>query len=382
MLITGAYQTKFGELWDKSLSDLIFEAGSNAMKDAGVKPAEVDLVLVGNMLSGQLEGQEHLGAVAAEALGINQAAAMRVEAACASGGVAVNQAVNAIKAGAAKTALVIGAEKMTDKSSGEVALSLMGAASEAERQAGLTFVGLYGLMARVYFDRFGLKKDDLAHVAVKNHRHASLNPKAQYPYAVDLETVLKSSCVASPLHLFDCAPITDGAAAIVIQSVKSEGRGAKRGVEIAASQVATDSVSLTKRQSLVEIGATKTAVKKAYLEAGVEASEVDVAEVHDCFSIAEIMAVEDLGFCKKGEGAKAIKRGEFDFGGRLPVNLSGGLKACGHPVGATGVKQVVELALQLRGEAGERQVKGAKVGLAHNVGGSGGTAVVHLLKKI
>jgi len=301
-----------------------------------------------------------------------------VEAACASGGVAINQAATAIKAGAAKNVLVVGAEKMTDKNNGEVASALMGAASEDERLAGLTFVGLYALMARVYFDRFKASKDDLAYVAIKNHKHASLNPKAQYPFAVDLETVLKSSCVASPLHLFDCSPITDGAAGAVI-SGEADG---KNKIVLAASQIATDYVNLTKRESLVELKATRLVSRKAYEEARVKPEEIDLAEVHDCFSIAEIMAVEDLGFCKKGEGFKRIKAGDFDLGGRLPVNLSGGLKACGHPVGATGVKQVVEIVTQLRGEAEKRQVKKAKIGLTHNVGGSGATAIVNILKKL
>lgn len=367
--ISGAYQTKFGELWDKSLEDLIVEAGQGAIADA--KTNQIDLVIVANMLA----EQNHLGALAVQVLGLGNAPALRVEAACASGGMALHQAVNAIKAGSARNVLVIGAEKMTDKTNGEIAAALMGAASEAERQAGLTFVGLYALMARVYFDQFKLSKNDLAYVAIKNHRHASKNPKAQYPFPVELETVLKSSCVASPLHLFDCSPITDGAAAVVVSGQKGQ-------VEISGSGIATDSVSLTERESLVELKATKIASQKAYQEAGITPKDIDLAEVHDCFSIAEIMAVEDLGFCQKGAGAKKIKAGEFDHDGRLPVNLSGGLKACGHPVGATGVKQIVELVTQLEGQAGGRQIKNAKIGLAHNVGGSGGTAVVHILRKL
>jgi len=374
----GVYQTKFGELWDKSLTDLILEAGEGAIKNAKIDRKKIDLVLVANMLGGALEGQNHLGALAGEILGLRNVPAFLVEAACASGGVAINQAATAIKAGAAKNVLVVGAEKMTDKNNGEVASALMGAASEDERLAGLTFVGLYALMARVYFDRFKASKDDLAYVAIKNHKHASLNPKAQYPFAVDLETVLKSSCVASPLHLFDCSPITDGAAGVVI-SGEADG---KNKIVLAASQIATDYVNLTKRESLVELKATRLVSRKAYEEARVKPEEIDLAEVHDCFSIAEIMAVEDLGFCKKGEGFKRIKAGDFDLGGRLPVNLSGGLKACGHPVGATGVKQVVEIVTQLRGEAEKRQVKKAKIGLTHNVGGSGATAIVNILKKL
>ena len=376
--IKGVYQTKFGELWDKSLMGLMLEAGEGAINNAKIERKKIDLILVANMLGGVLEGQNHLGALAGELLGLKIKPAFRVEAACASGGVAINQAAMAIKAGQAKNVLVIGAEKMTDKSNGEVALALMGAASEAERLAGLTFVGLYALMARVYFEKFKANKDDLAYVAIKNHKHASLNPKAQFPFPVLLETVLKSSCVASPLHLFDCSPITDGAAGAVISGED----GKENKIKLAASQIATDSINLTERESLVELKATKIAGQKAYQEAGIKPEEIDLAEVHDCFSIAEIMAVEDLGFCRKGEGFKRIKAGDFDLGGRLPVNLSGGLKACGHPVGATGVKQLVEIVTQLRGEAEKRQVKNCRIGLTHNVGGSGATAVVNILKKL
>ena len=378
MGISGVYQTKFGELWDVSLENLIFEAGNGAIKDAGINKEEIEMVLVANMLGGKLGEQDHLGALAVELLGLKNIPAFRVEAACVSGGVAINQALTVIRAGQAKKVLVIGAEKMTDRNNEEVAAALMGAASEAERQAGLTFVGLYALMARVYFEKFKASKDDLAYVAIKNHRHASLNPKAQYSFPVELETVLKSSCVASPLHLFDCSPITDGAAGAILSGEINN----KRDVVLLSSQMATDSVALAARESLVELKATKLASTKAYQEVGMKPEELDLAEVHDCFSIAEIMAVEDLGFCQKGEGFKKIKAGEFDLGGRLPVNLSGGLKACGHPVGATGVKQIVEVVTQLRGEAGQRQVKNAQIGLTHNVGGSGGTAVVSILKKL
>jgi len=370
--VIGEYQTRFGELWNKGLKELVVEAGEGALKAARVKKQAVDLVIVSNMLGERFENQGHLGAMAAEWLGI-KAKAWRVEGACASGGLAIHQAVMAVKSGMAKKVLVVGVEKMTDKSTKEVTEGLMAAASEEERRAGLTFVGLYALMARKYFEEFGATKEDLAYVAVKNHAHAAMNPKAQYPFTVDVEKALGSFCIAEPLGLFDCSPVTDGAAAVLVGSGET-------GVVIAASEVATDSPGLNRRKSLVELQVTKAAAKKAYEAAGVGIKKVDVVEVHDCFTIAEIMAVEDLGFCKKGEGFKAIKEGLFSFKGRWPVNLSGGLKACGHPVGATGVKQIVEISKQLKGEAGARQVKGAKVGLTQNIGGSGGTGVVHILK--
>lgn len=368
--IEGGYQTKFGEAWNKGLEELILEAGKGALKEAGVKRKEIELVLVANMLGFRFDNQGHLGTLASDWLGI-KAPGLRVEGACASGGLAVSQAVKLVEAGEYKKILVIGAEKMTDMETKEVTASLMGAASREERRAGLTFVGLYALLAQRYFYEFGAVKQDLAYVAVKNHKHASMNPKAQFPYEVDLKKAMGSFCIAEPLGLFDCSPITDGAAGVVVGT---------KGVEVLASEVAVDSLSLNNRESLVGLEASKKASSLAYKKAGVSSKEVDLAEVHDCFTIAEIMAVEDLGFCKKGEGYKKIREGEFDFKGRLPVNLSGGLKAGGHPVGATGVKQIVELIKQLNGKAGQRQVRGAKIGLAHNVGGSGGTAVVTILR--
>lgn len=355
IVVSGGYQTKFGELWNKSLKDLIKEAGEEALKDAKINKREIDLVIVGNKLSGRMDGQDHLGSLAVSVLDINSPG-LRVEAACASGGLAIYEAVQAIKAGRVKKVLVIGAEKMTDKKNGEVAKLLMAAASEEERRAGLSFVGLYALMAKAYMEKFGATKRDLARVAVKNHKNATKNDKAHFPREIKVEMVLESSMVAEPLSLLDCSPISDGAAAVVISKGKS-------GVEIVASEIASDSLDLSSRESLVELKATKEAAKKAYLASGLNPEEIEIAEVHDCFTIAEILALEDLGFSKKGEGYKGVK---------IPINTSGGLKACGHPVGATGVKQVVEI---------YKQLGRYKVGLTHNVGGTGGTAVVHILKR-
>jgi len=373
VFINGAYQTKFGELWDKSLEDLIIEAGEGAMKNAGVKGKDIDLVVVGNKLGGRMSGQDHLGCLGGELLNIDQG--IRVEAACASGGVAVHQGVQAIISGKYKKVLVIGVEKMTDKKNGEITEALMGAASEDERLSGLNFAGLYALMARKYMDKFKTKRKDLGLVAVKNHENACFNENAQFKMKVDIEKVMDGVMVAEPLGLFDCSPISDGAAAVVLSKEKG-----KNSVEVLGSQIAMDTLGLAERKSLVELKATREASKMACREAGIRVDDISIAEVHDCFSIAEIMAYEDLGFCKKGEGFKELKKGKFNRNGKLPVNLSGGLKACGHPVGATGVKQIVELVKQLSGKAGKRQVKKVKIGLAHNVGGTGGTVVVHILR--
>ena len=377
--VAGIYQTKFGELWERSLEDLIREAAQGAMKNAGLEKEQIEAVFLANMLSDQLASQNHLGALLASCLQI-QAPVTRIEAACASGGVAVREAVLLIEAGIHEAVLVVGAEKMTDAATTEATASLMGAAGEDEALAGLNFVGLYALMAQAYLQEFKALEKDLAQVAVKNHFHASFNDKAQFPYPVSLEQVLASPKIADPLKLLDCSPITDGAAAVVLVSERLLKKLGQKPVFIIGSGQASDSLSLKDREDLVSLKASRLAAKKAYQLAGFGQKEIELVEVHDCFTIAEILALEDLGFYPKGEGFVAEQNGEVKLGGKRPVNCSGGLKACGHPVGATGVKQIVEIAQQLRGEAGKRQVQGARFGLAHNVGGTGGTAVVHILR--
>ncbi len=371
--ILGSGITKFGELWDKGLLDLAYDAGSEALKDSGLKAGQIDAVIVGNMLYGKASGQDHLGALVAQKLGINTSSA-HVEAACASGGVAVHQAVTGVLSGLYENVLVIGVEKMTDLSTSEIGTALMGAASEAERQSGLTFPALYALMSKSHMKKYGTTREQLASVAVKNHYHASLNPKAQYSFEISVDKVLNSSMIADPLTLFDSSPITDGAAAVVLSSSKPSD------VYISASAVASDSVGLSERKNLNEISATIRASKKAFEQAGITQKEVDLLEVHDCFTIAEILAMEDLGFCKKGDGGKFIESGITKLGGNLPVNTSGGLKGCGHPVGATGVKQIIEVYEQLKGTAVNRQIKNPKIGLTQNVGGTGATVAVHILQ--
>lgn len=376
--ITGAATTKFGELWGISPRTLAHEAVDSALEDARVSKRRVDALFVGNMLSGMLGGQEHLGAFFAEELGLTVAAS-KVEGACASGGLALHNAINSVLSGMYETVVVLGVEKMTDHKPEDVAVALMGAGSEEERMAGATFPGLYALLARAHMREYGTTVEQLAAVSVKNHFHASLNPHAQFHNVIIREQVLRSSCIADPLKLLDCSPISDGAAALVVTAKKKP-----QSVLVAASAVATDSLGLSQRSSLTSLRATQEAGKKAYKMAKIKPSQIDVAEVHDCFTIAEILAMEDLGWFQKGKAAAAVEQGEtrLDTSAALVVNPSGGLKGCGHPVGATGVKQVVEIAEQLRGKADKRQVKHATIGLAHNVGGSGATAVVHILKKL
>jgi acetyl-CoA C-acetyltransferase len=379
--IIGIGMTKFGEHWQKSLADLAEEAGIKAMQDAGLNLKDLDAIFVGNMLSASVTGQEHLGALVAERLNL-KIPAIRIEGACASGGMAVHQACLAIASGHYQRILVIGVEKMTDLSTQEVNQALMGASAEAEEGVnGFTFASLYALMAKAYMEKYGLKEEELAQVSVKNHAHASLNPLAQFPFKVSLKQVLESPMVADPLKVLDCSPITDGAAAVVLSRRPLTVDNGQIPVSIIGSSLVSDTLSLAARREIIEQEATKMAVQEALKMAGIKLEEIDLAEVHDCFTIAEIISLESLGFFKKGEAGKATVRGETSLYGRLPVNTSGGLKACGHPVGATGVKQMVELVLQLRGQAGKRQVKKARIGLAQNIGGSGSTAVIHILKK-
>ncbi|MBI2443259.1 MAG: thiolase domain-containing protein [Candidatus Levybacteria bacterium] len=380
--IIGAATTKFGELWNSSPRELAKEAFSSAITQANVDAKKIEALYVGNMLGGLLGHQENIGSFYAEELGLAPVPAFRLEAACASGGVALHNAINSIKAGLYKTVAVLGIEKMTDAGGDLVASALMAAGSDEERGSGITFPGLYALMAQAYMAQYKISEQDLAEVAVKNHYHGSFNHKAQFRFPVTVSDVMKSSRIADPLKLLDCSPVTDGGACLIITS--DGALMSKKGVSIVASEVGTDTLALHKRSSFTSLRAAKEAAKRAYAKAGVSAEDIDVAEVHDCFSIAELIALEDLGFSEVGKAAGDVKKGKFTRGkGRTIVNPSGGLKACGHPVGATGIKQAIEIYEQLMGTARDKQsVKNAKIGLAHNVGGSGAIATVHIFRRI
>lgn len=379
--IAGAYSTKFGELWNSSPRDLAREAFLGAIGDR-IDKEKVDSLFVGNMLGGILGNQENLGSFYGEELGLNPVPAFRLEGACASGGLALHNGVNAIKAGVYETVAVLGIEKMTDAGGDLVASALMAAGSDEERQAGLTFPGLYALMAKAYFEKYGISEEDLALVSVKNHFHGSFNPKAQFRFQISVEDVLKSAKIADPLKLLDCSPVTDGAACLILTSNKNLAK--KNSVKIVASEIGTDTLGLSKRNSFTSINGTVIAGKKAFKKADIKPQDLDVAEVHDCFSIAEILALEDLGFSEKGQAARDVKKGKYTRGkGKIIINPSGGLKSCGHPVGATGVKQAVEIFEQLTGTAGEKQsIKKGGFGLTHNIGGSGAVAAVHIFQSL
>ncbi len=383
--IIGVGLTKFGEHWDRGFRELVVEAASKAVADAGIEGREIQAIYGGVMASGRLIGQEHIGALIADQLGMNPVPSTRVEAACASGGVALKSGFLAVASGMYDVVAVGGGEKMTEVSTEDVATALGGAGDqEWELFHGATFPALYALMARRHMKEYGTTEEQMAMVAVKNHSNACLNPFAQYQREISVEEVMNSGYIASPLKLLDCSPITDGAAAVILCATEKLRELAPNAepIEVIASTQASDSLALASRKSLTELSATREAAARAYRMAGVGPKDIDVVEVHDCFTIAEIMAVEDLGFFPKGKGGKAVEDGETELNSIISVNTSGGLKAAGHPVGATGIKQAIEIVLQLRGKAEKRQVENAEVGLAHNVGGSGATAVIHVLRRV
>ena len=379
--VIGIGSTNFGEHWDQNLRQLAIEAGTKAILDGNIRGRDLDAIYLGNMSAGRFIGQEHVGAMISGELGLS-IPAIRCEGACASGGLALRQGLFSILSGQHDIVLVGGAEKMTDLMTDGVTSSLMGAADqEWESYYGVTFPSLYAMIARRHMHEFGTTREQMAKVAVKNHHNGILNPVAQFKKEITIEEVINSPMVADPLTLFDCSPITDGAAAVILCKAELAKKYVEDPIYIVGSGQASDTLALHDRKSLTTMNATVKAAQEAYKQTGLTSKDIDLAEVHDCFTIAEIVATEDLGFCKKGEGGKLLDEKATEIGGRIPVNTSGGLKAVGHPVGATGIKQAVEMVLQLRGKGGKRQVKDAKIGLTHNVGGSGATAVVHIFSR-
>ncbi len=377
--IVGAGMTRFGELWDLSLRDMFVEAAAGALSDAGADHA--DTIYVGNMSGGQFVGQEHLGPLMADHLGMTGVPAVHVESACASGGVALRLAFMDVALGMSDLALAVGIEKMTD---GADVTDVLASAADQELEVyyGITFPGLYAMIARAHMQRYGTTEEDLAWVAVKNHRHGAMNEKAQFPREVTVEDVLGSAMVAEPLRLLHCSPVSDGAAAVLLCPLDQAKKYTDRPVKIAASGLATSSIALADREDPAFLDSVQRSAQAAYKMAGVGPRDIQVAEVHDCFAISEICCIEALGLVERGRGGPAARDGFTALGGCVPVNTSGGLKAKGHPVGATGVAQAIEIFQQLRGEAGARQVENARIGLTQNMGGSGASSVVHVFQGV
>ena len=379
--VIGIGMTKFGELWNKSLRELFVEAALKAIKDAGVD--HIDSMYVGCMTSGLFGQQEHLGALMADYLGQKHVPAYRIESACASGGLAFRLGFIEVASGMSDIVLVGGVEKMH---TGADATACLAAAADAEYESflGITFPGLYAMIANAYRAKYDIPfekfRKQLALVAVKNHDHGSKNPNAQFPMKITVETVLNSTLVADPLRLFDCSPVTDGAAAVILCPVELAKKYTDTIIKVAGSGAATSTIALAQRDDITYLDVVAKAAERAYKMAGVTPKDIDFAEVHDCFTIAEICVTEALGFFEPGKGGEAVEAGKTSLDGEIPINTSGGLKAKGHPVGATGVAQICELVEQLRGTAGERQVKNARRGLAQNMGGSGASSTVHILE--
>jgi len=380
--IVSAGLSKFGKREGLYARELFAEAVKEAFdRCPRLEPKrDVKAMFVGHM-GEAYEHQGHMGAAAADWAGLLNIPATRTEAACASSGAALRSGVYAVLSGLADVVLVGGVEKMTHRTTAEVTEYLaMASDYPFEQWHGITFPALYALMAKAHMHRYGTTETQMAQVAVKNHHHGTLNPKAHMQKEITVETAITSRLVASPLKMYDCSLITDGASCIILTKPELAAHFTDQPVHIVGTGQASDTIGLYERQTLTSLQAAKLAAKTAYQMAQVTPEDVDVAEIHDCFTIAEIMAYEDLGFCTAGEGGKLAENGETQLGARLPVNTSGGLKSKGHPVGATGTAQAYEIYLQLTGQADKRQVKNARTGLTHNVGGSGATATVHIYR--
>lgn len=383
--VIGVGQTRYGTFPEKDMKELFVEAFTEAIADVekGIDPKDIQEAFIGTLET----GGNQLGNVAAlmtEQAHLPYIPASRVENACCSSGFAFRDAFLAIKTGMYDIVMAGGVEKMNDlpRERNRYWLGVSGDV-EWERLAGTNFPGIYAMIALRHMYQYGTTKEQITGVAVKNHRNAVKNPKAQLRFEITLERAMNSPVLAYPLTLFDACPTTDGASVAILCRGERAGDFTDTPIYVAGSGAATDYLALHDRKEITHLKAATIAAQKAYEQAGLEPQDIDVAEVHDCFTIAEILAYESLGFAKEGEGSRLVTEGLTEIGGRIPVNPSGGLKAKGHPIGATGVGQVYEIVHQLRGDVKERerQVKNAETGLTHNVGGSGGTAVVHILKR-
>jgi acetyl-CoA C-acetyltransferase len=379
--IIGVGQTKVGEHWDVSLRHLALHALQAAMTDAGVTQA--DTLYVGNMLSGELDGQEHLGALIADFAGLRGIEAFKVEAACGSGAAALRMGYVAVAGEMANIAIVVGVEKMTDTLGPDTTAALaMAADGDYEAAQGASFVAINALLMRRYMHEYGYSRADFAPFAVNAHRNAVNNPHAMFRFPITAERFAKAKMICDPISLLDSSPICDGAAALVLSPAETAHAFSTAPIRIAGSAVGTDALALHDRRDPLVLDGAVLSARRAYQQAGIGPQDVDVFEFHDAFSIMAALSLEAAGFAEKGQGLRLALDGEIGIGGRVPVATMGGLKARGHPVGATGVYQVVEVVQQLRNLAGANQVPDARIGLAQNIGGSGATVTTHVLEKM
>lgn len=380
--VAGIGETPMGRFPERGLHEMILEAGGQAIRDASIEAAEIQAVYVGNFAGQALTGQGHIGPLVTETLGLGSVPAVRLEGACASGSLALLQAVNAIRFGIYDTVLVGGVEKMTHQTTAIVTEALTSAMDiEYEAHTGLTFPGSFALIAHRYFHEHRNIRNEMAQVAVNAHDNALLNPHAQMQKKIDVEKVLSAPPIADPLGLYDCSLVTDGAAFMVLTAQEPRDSG-HRTVRITGTGHGGDALTLHGKTSMTSFAATKQAAAAAYEQAGRTPAEIDLAEVHDCFTITQIINTEDLGFFAAGKGGDAVAEGRTSLHGDMPINTSGGLKAKGHPIGATGISQSVEIVTQLRGAADRRQLDRADIGLTHNLGGTAGTCVVNIFEGV
>ncbi len=378
--VIGIGKTPFGAFPDRDLRSLAVEAGQKALKDGGVAPDQIESFYLGNFAGPSFVGQNHLAPFVSTALGIHGVPSTRIEAACASSGSAFFHAWAEVAAGINDIVMVAGVEKMTSQPTARVSEILAEAGDcSGEMKAGSTFASLFAMIARRYMHDFGAKKEYLSAVAVKNHANGALNPDAHMRKTITLEQAMNGKPIAEPLNLYDCSLISDGAAAVILAPLDRAHEFTSKPVRVLGIAQASDYVALDQKADITTFPAVRRAGEKAYRMAGLSPQDIEFAEIHDCFTIAEIIATEDLGFAPRGMGGKFAFEGQTSRTGKIPVNTSGGLKAKGHPVGATGVAQIVDLALQIRCEAGERQIPRHSVGLAQNLGGSGATCVVSIV---
>ena len=375
--VIGVGTTKFGK-HDRTSAELFASAAADALADADLPASRIQALYYGNVVGGETEKQLHTSPQAASVLGLPAVPTTRFETACASSHAAFRHAVMEVASGASEVVMVGGAERVLNVPTAD-STEYFAYASDAawEQTLGLTFPGVFALVARAHMHKHGTTEAQMAAVAVKNHRHGALNPKAQFQKEITLETVMNSARVADPLKLYDCCPFTDGGAALVLAS-EDVARRSRRPIWVLASAAASDWMLIGDKRDLSRVPATERAAAAAYRQAGKRPEDVDVVELHDCFTIAEIVATEGLGLFEPGTGGLAAEKGWTSLGGKVPVNPSGGLKAKGHPIGATGAAQICEIVTQLRADAGPRQVDGARTGLTHTLGGNTATVLVSL----
>lgn len=379
--ILGAGSTKYGKL-NESIIEIALSASVDAIESAGISPNDIQAGYISNVF-GVADKQVHIAPVIMSNLGISHVPGLTIESACGSGSVMFREAFANIRAGFYNCVLALGVEKITHTGTTQ-STTLFSYCSDFfyEGGNGASFPGLFASIARAYMTKYKADEEDLAHVAVKNHENGLLNPKAHVRKKISVEDVLKSPVVASPLKLYDCCPFSDGASAVILCSEDFAKKSGKPYIQVVGSGRGGSPAAVQGREDISTIPATVIAANQAYKMAGITAKDVDFAEVHDCFTIAEIIDVEDLGFFQKGKAAREIREGSTSRKGKIPINPSGGLKSKGHPIGATGIGQIVEVFEQFSGLAGERTIKGAEIALTHNFGATGASAAVHIFKKV